>query len=314
VADSSTDGRFSSSIRGFRSEVAVPLLRRQGRATGVLLALSRQPGAFPNPAPNLVRLISIPLSLWLFPENRVQAEGRTGSANDQSGMAEMEDVLLSLSHRLRSPVTAMKGFCDMLSSKRLGPLNEEQLDAVESLSRSSKQIFEQLERLLSFLRLELQPDRMEGSWGRPAEILEAVLENLAPRIGERDLQIHTDIPQTAFTAFFDRQRLEEVIWNLLDNAVKFTAPGGSINVRMRSESSSWTLDVEDTGTGIPAKSLPYVFDRFYRGGGDDSQGLGIGLSIVRRFTEAMGGTINVFSREGRGSRFMLRLPVPGRQE
>ena len=229
-------------------------------------------------------------------------------------MAEMEDVLLSLSHRLRSPVTAMKGFCDMLSSKRLGPLNEEQLDAVESLSRSSKQIFEQLERLLSFLRLELQPDRMEGSWGRPAEILEAVLENLAPRIGERDLQIHTDIPQTAFMAFFDRQRLEEVIWNLLDNAVKFTAPGGSINVRMRSESSSWTLDVEDTGTGIPAKSLPYVFDRFYRGGGDDSQGLGIGLSIVRRFTEAMGGTINVFSREGRGSRFMLRLPVPGRQE
>lgn len=314
VADSSTDGRFSASIRGFRSEVAVPLLRRQGRATGVLLALSRQPGAFPNPIPNLVRLISIPLSLWLFPESHAQAEGRTGSSDDQTGMAELEDVLLSLSHRLRAPVTAMKGFCDMLSSRKLGPLAAEQLDAVESLSRSSKQVFEQLERLLSFLRLELQPDRMEGSWGRPAEILESVLENLEARIGERSLQILPDLPQTAFTAFFDRQRLEEVIWNLLDNAVRFTAPGGSITIRMRSENASWTLDIEDTGAGIPAKSLPYVFDRFYRGGGEAPQGLGIGLSIVRRFTETMGGTINVFSREGRGSRFMLRLPVSGRQE
>ena len=314
VSDSSSDGRFSPSVRGFRSEVAVPLLRRQGRATGVLLALSRQPGAFPNPAPNLIRLISIPLSLWLFPEGRPSVDGQGKPAEDPAGRSDMEDILLSLSHRMRAPVTAMKGFCDMLASGKLGRLDEEQLDAVGSLSRSTLQVSEQVERLLSFLRLEIQHDRGEGAWGRPSEILETVLRNLEPRTAEKGIRIVTDIPQTPFTAFFERQRLEEVIWNLLDNALRHTPLGGTITVRMRGEQSSWTLDVEDTGSGIPAKSLPYVFDRFYRGDGEESQGLGIGLSIVRRFTDGMGGTINVFSREGRGSRFMLRLPVPGRQE
>lgn len=314
VADSASDGRFSPSVRGFRSEVAVPLLRRQGRATGVLLALSRQPGAFPNPAPNLIRLISIPLSLWLFPEGRPSVDGQGKPAEDPAGRSDMEDILLSLSHRMRAPVTAMKGFCDMLASGKLGELGPDQLDAVGSLSRSTLQVSEQVERLLSFLRLEIQHDRGEGAWGRPSEILETVLKNLESRISERGVGIVTDLPQTPFTAFFERQRLEEVIWNLLDNALRHTPVGGSITVRMRGEQSTWTLDVEDTGSGIPAKSLPYVFDRFYRGDGEESQGLGIGLSIVRRFTDGMGGTINVFSREGRGSRFMLRLPVPGRQE
>ncbi len=314
VVDSASDGRFGASIPGFRSEVAVPLLRKQGRATGVLLAASRQPGAFPNTIPNLVRLVSVPLSLWLFPEGHPPLDSQYGPHEEQTDRTDMEDVLLSLSHRLRAPMTAMKGFCDLLSSRRLGDLGNDQTEAVESLSRSIRQVMEQVERLLSFLRLEVQPDRVEGSWGRPVEILESVIKNLEPRIREGGLTMVTDLPQSSFTAFFDRQRLEEVIWNLLDNAVRFTGPDGTITARMRGEQSSWTLEIEDTGRGIPAKSLPYVFDRFYRGVEDQTQGLGIGLSIVRRFTESMGGTINVFSREARGTRFMLRLPVSGKQD
>ncbi len=313
VADSVSDGRFSAAVQGFRSEVVIPLQKRHGRASGVLLAASRSPGAFPNPTPGLFRLLSIPLSFWLFPEKGGgEPDSRTKAEGDRN--LDLEDVFLSLSHKLLAPGNAVRGFCDLLSTGRLGPLTPEQEEVVSSLSRSAATMSGQTERLVSLLRLEIQPDRMESSWGRPLEVIEALVPEFAARAAADGLQFTLDAPTGSFTACFDRTRLEEVFRNLADNALRYNRKGGSVTAVVRLEKTSWILEVEDTGRGIPSRALPFIFDRFYRGQDDEGAGLGIGLSIVRRFAELMGGTVNVFSREGSGSRFTLRLPVSGRAE
>lgn len=311
VADTDDDERFSPLSAEFRSEVVVPLLRRHGRAAGALQALSRLPGSFQNPVPQLLQLLSIPLAQWLIPEKGPE---RTGQAEAGQARSDLEDVLISLGHRLRAPGAAVRGTCEILLSGSAGPLNPEQSEMLQSIDRSAVRLSAQVDRLLSLLRLEMQGGRMEGSWARPAEVVESMLPALTARAREAGVAVAAELPSPPFTAYFDRQRLEEVVWNLVDNAVKFTPQGGSVDIRMRTDGRTWTLEVEDTGGGIPSRVLPFVFDRFYRGPGEEGGGLGIGLSIVRSFCEQMSGTVNVFSREGRGSRFTVRLPVAGRQE
>jgi signal transduction histidine kinase/PAS domain-containing protein len=311
VADTAADERFSPLSTEFRSEVVIPLLRRHGRAAGALQALSRAPGSFQNPAPHLLQVLSMPLSQWLIPEKGPEQAGpvETGQAR-----SDLEDVLISLGHRLRAPGAAVRGTCEILLSGSAGPLNPEQTEMLLSIDRSAVRLSAQVDRLLSLLRLEMQGGRMEGSWARPTEVVESMLPGLAARAREAGVAVASELPAAPFTAYFDRQRLEEVIWNLVDNAVRFTPKGGSVDIRMRTDGRTWTLEVEDSGRGIPSRILPFVFDRFYRGPGEEAGGLGIGLSIVRSFCEQMSGTVNVFSREGRGSRFTVRLPVAGRQE
>jgi signal transduction histidine kinase len=107
----------------------------------------------------------------------------------------------------------------------------------------------------------------------------------------------------------DRPRLEQVAANLIDNAVKFTPPGGRVDVALSRQDGTARLDVRDTGPGIPPQELPRIWDRLFRGDGSRGErGLGLGLSLVRAIVEAHGGTVTVDSEPGRGSRFTVSLP------
>jgi len=311
VADTLRDSRFTPLTPGSRSEVSVPLLQGT-RARGVLSATNGSQGAFGSPVPGLLKLHSMILSLWL--QSRTASTPRDEPAGGQdireSPRSEVDDILLSLGHRLKAPAAAIRGFVDLLESGRIQAPDEAAMEAVRSIAGAARSLSESVERLLSLVRLMLREDRPDSSWGDP----EAVVQSLAPVLGasveEAGLHFRLETTGKGFSALFDRSRLEEILRELVDNAIRFNRPGGDVAIRMRQEGSSWTLEVEDSGRGIPSRSLPYIFDRFYRSG-DDPRSLGIGLTIVRRLVERLGGMVTVFSREGRGSRFVLRFPLSG---
>jgi signal transduction histidine kinase/PAS domain-containing protein len=308
VADTLRDSRFTPLTQESRSELSVPLLQGR-RAQGVLSAVSDTPGAFGSPSPGILRLFAVVLSFWLLSR---QSGSKPDSGGEPRGRGtpaqEIDDILLSLGHRLRAPAAAISGFAEMLSAGRLGPLGEDAAEAVAALSRSSESLVDSSDRLLALVRLVLRDDRAELTWGHPEEVVEGLTPTLRRKAETAALRFRTELPGTGFTAMFDRSRLEEVILELVDNAVRYNRPGGDVSIKVRQEGTAWTLEIEDTGRGIPSRSLPYIFDRFYHST-DDGRSLGIGLTIVRRLVEKLGGTVTVFSREGKGSRFLLRFPL-----
>lgn len=309
VADTLRDSRFSPVTPESRSELSVPLMRK-GRAQGVMTAVSPSPGAFANPVPMLMRLYAVALSFWLYPESNQQRQERSVDEDRTPASTDAEDILLGVAHRMRAPAAAVTGFSELLLSGGLGELPPEAAEAVGSLARAAESLSQQSDRLLSLVRLELTRQRRDSAWGRPREVVEAMLPSLRARASSAGLAFEAVMEGEPFTAMFDRAWLEEIVYNLVDNAVRFNRPNGSITLRLKLEGNSWILEVEDTGAGIPSRSLPFVFDRFFRSR-EDGSSLGIGLTIVKRLVERLGGTISVFSREGRGTRFSLRFPVGG---
>jgi signal transduction histidine kinase len=222
-------------------------------------------------------------------------------------------LLMALSQRLRSPLAAMAANIELLGSEGAGGLSREQRECVESMTRSLDDLRDQCERLLTFMRLELHEETGEPIWADPAGLVASMLPGLKKRAERRNVSLKTDMPAEPFLACFDPSCMEQIVANLVDNAVTFNVPGGEVLLRISLEGDIWTLEVSDTGRGIPPSELPGIFDGFRSGSGvpGHGTGLGIGLAIVKRFTELLGGIVSVWSSEKSGSRFVLRFPLSG---
>ncbi len=217
------------------------------------------------------------------------------------------EFLANVSHELRTPVTAIKGFAETLLEGRPGP--EEALRMVGFVHREAERLEALVEELLDVVRLEAA----EGSLARARVSLAALVGETVQRFGWRAerrgvrLSLAEPLPEVAVEA--DGQRLEQALANLLDNALKHTPAGGAVEVGLRRDGDEVHLWVRDTGEGIPASELPFVFDRFYRTPGAARHGgIGLGLAIVKQVAEAHGGRVAVESEVGRGTTFHLRLP------
>lgn len=313
VPNMALDERFSSSSPGTASELAIPMNLR-GRTIGALLVSSTKPSAFPNPLPSLLQALATTLALrvTMEPAGRAGAEARSGQRG-RTNRVEMEATLDEMSRRIRSSLSTMDGYLDLMSRESLGPLEKEQSEAVEAMSRAMGGLRDYAGNLLTFLRLDLGPVDLDSAWSHPSDLLSSLEPRLMEKAARYGVELDLELPEEPFTAFFDKARMEHIVLSLVDNAVRFNKPGGSASVSVSREGENWTLEVSDTGRGIPAGSLPYIYDRFYSEDpeGAGRSGLGIGLAVVKRFTEAMNGTISVWSREGRGTRVQVRLPVSG---
>ena len=229
--------------------------------------------------------------------------------------AEREELLTVVSHELRTPVTVISGYNRLLLSEQVGPLTEEQR---RFLSESNKSC----QRLNAFIANLLEAAREVGGEGalevceRPLRpTLEGVAAFLKPLLEERALQIELRSPPDGSLARFDPLRVEQVLTNLIGNAIKYARPGGAIEVATRSlrEGARRMVEVSvaDDGPGIPAADRDRIFEPYVRvGEGRGAGGLGLGLAICRRIVEAHGGTIRVEERPQGGSRFVFTLPAP----
>jgi signal transduction histidine kinase len=225
------------------------------------------------------------------------------------------EVLATLSHELRTPLTGILLWTEILrgeSSLAALPVAREGLSII---TESAGQLLSMVDDLLDLGRVESGRLRLEC---QPADIGAAVRRALAPhrqRAESRGLQLEEDIPTGLPPVVCDPARVQQMVGNLLANAVKFTDPPGRIMLRVRAEGdAAVAIEVEDSGCGIPPDVLPRIFDRFRQGDPGPARrhgGLGIGLALTRALAEAHGGRIGVRSAVGAGSTFTLTLPCRG---
>jgi PAS domain S-box-containing protein len=226
-----------------------------------------------------------------------------------------EDFLATLSHELRTPLNAMLGWTRLLRMGKLdGPAMARALETIERNAHIQEQLIADIldvSRIVTGkLRIELRPIEL-------APVVEAAVDAVRPAADAKGIALFVDLSGSG-TVLGDPDRLQQVIWNLVANAIKFTPASGRVSLSLQRVGPSAVLTVQDTGEGIAADLLPYVFDRFTQGDGSVTRphgGLGLGLSIVRHLVELHGGQVQAWSEgAGRGSTFAVHLPIRAVQD
>jgi signal transduction histidine kinase len=221
-----------------------------------------------------------------------------------------EEFFSHISHELRTPLTSIKEATHLLVDGVQGPLTPKQERLVGIIAASSDRILRLVNQVLELSRLRAHLLPIER---RPVDIEKVIvraLEELRPQIEEKGLAIGRATSGTDFALQGDEDQLLRVVVNLVGNAVKFTPHGGAVTVGLTDVGPAVEIAIEDTGIGIPATHLTSIFDPYkqaHRGHG----GSGLGLAIVKGIVEAHGGSVEVESGAGRGSRFLVRLPRGG---
>ena len=222
-----------------------------------------------------------------------------------------DEFLAMMSHELRTPLNAMLGWVRML---RGGTLTEEKTArALETIERNARAQAQLIDDVLDVSRIITGKLRLNVVPVSLLQVVETSIETVRPAADAKGVQLQALLDPDAGTILGDPDRFQQVCWNLLANAVKFTPKGGRVHVRLQREDSYVEVVVEDTGKGIAPEFLPYVFERFRQADASITRvhgGLGLGLAIVKHLVELHGGTIEVHSEgEGKGARFMVRVPI-----
>jgi PAS domain S-box-containing protein len=222
-----------------------------------------------------------------------------------------DEFLATMSHELRTPLQAILGWARLLRESGLEQARLERgLDTIERNARLQVQL---VEEILDASRVVTGKMRLEWRAVSMDDVLQAALDTARPMAEAKGVSLSAQFARAPLTAMGDAERLQQVFWNLVSNAVKFTPRGGHVKVALRSEAEAAVVTVEDDGAGITADFLPHVFDRFRQADSSTTRahgGLGLGLAIVKHLTELHGGTVEAHSAgAGRGARFVVRLPV-----
>lgn len=243
-------------------------------------------------------------------ERMLQRE-RAQRAEAERAARMKDEFLATISHELRTPLNAILGWSTILrQAPRESATATHGIEAIQRNAKSQAQLIEDLldvSRIITGnLRLDVRPIALTS-------VVKAAIESVQPAADAKEIGLQIIFDPAADTIKGDAERLQQVVWNLLANSIKFTPKGGHVTVQVGRAGSMAQLTVIDTGEGISAEFLPFVFDRFKQADGSITRqhgGLGLGLAITRHLTEMHGGTIEVASAgEGTGATFTIRLPL-----
>lgn len=222
------------------------------------------------------------------------------------------DMVANISHDLRTPLAALQGYIDTLLIKDQTLSDEERRRYLDMASKNSMRVGELIADLFELARLESDQASAHKEPCAINELVQDVAGKFALEAEEREIGLAFEIPEQAPFVSADVGLIERVLENLIDNAIKFTEPGGAISVAVEEQEDAVETRVSDTGRGIPEQQLPRIFDRFHRAGEPQSggrPGSGLGLAIVKRIIDLHGGTVQVASAVGQGTTFRFRLPI-----
>jgi signal transduction histidine kinase len=218
--------------------------------------------------------------------------------------------LAIMSHELRTPLNAIAGYVQLLEMGIRGPVTEQQRADLDRIAKSQQYLTRLVCDVLDFARMEVGHLSVAMDDVVLVDALDAADEFIAPQARASGLAYEYRRPSRALTVRADRERLEQVVLNLLSNAMKFTPPGGRITLDCAMRGGKVVVRVRDTGRGIPTELQSTIFEPFTQvdqGYTRDVGGAGLGLAISRELSRAMGGELTVESAPGRGSTFVLRL-------
>jgi len=339
-ADISLDPRYARNppFRGtsaahlpVRSYLAVPVRLHSGEVFGGLFFGHPEAGVFSERAERLAIGVAAQASIAMdnarlfqsFREQEIKLkeaaaererllESERAARSEAERLSHMKDEFLAtLSHELRTPLNAIQGWATLLRQQGASAEDRERgLETIERNVRAQTQIVNDLldmSRIISGkIHLEVQPLQLH-------DVIDNAIDAIRQSAEARRIRIHKLLDSGIGWVRGDPNRLQQVLWNLLSNAMKFTPPGGRVQVILERVNSHVEIVIEDTGVGIKPEFLPFVFDRFRQGDPTITRrygGLGLGLSIVKTLVELHGGSVRVKSAgEGHGSTFVVVLPI-----
>ena len=224
-----------------------------------------------------------------------------------------DEFLATLSHELRTPLNAMLGWTRMLRSGALDAATGAR--AVETIERNTRVLIQLVEDVLDVARITTGTMRLEARPVALVPVIEAAIESMRPAARAKRISVGLFLDSAVPPVNGDAARLQQIVWNLVSNAIKFTDADGRVEVHLSQDHSQAEIRVVDTGHGIDPAFLPRVFDRFTQADSSTTRahaGLGLGLAIVRHLVELHGGVVRASSEGiGRGSTFSIDLPIPG---
>jgi two-component system phosphate regulon sensor histidine kinase PhoR len=246
-----------------------------------------------------------------------EASGVVALFHDISRLKQVDqvrrDFVANVSHELRTPLSIFRGNLEtLLEANDLEPTETRHIYGV--MKRHSDRLNLLVDDLLSLARLEAKEATLQLEWIDVAEFLNHVTRDWAKRCAQKELHLDLTVPGTLPLLRADRMRLEEIVHNLLDNAVKYSHRGGPIAISVVARDSEVALSVIDRGIGIPASELPRIFERFYRVDRARSRelgGTGLGLSIVKHIAQLHGGRVEANSAIDEGTAISVVLPIAG---
>jgi signal transduction histidine kinase len=257
-----------------------------------------------------------------LPLKRITADDLTGAAREiadglnarldalASAEKEQQQFIADVSHELRTPLTVLRGSLEVVLEEERPA--EEYREAIGNALLEVRHLSRLSQNLLFLVRGESGRITLSFANVDLSKFLTELVRDLVPAASDRGLELSADLPDRPVMAFVDLDRFQQVLHNLLENAMRYTPSGGSVRVGLRAAPAEAQIQVSDTGIGIPARDLPYVFERFFRS--DRARraytgGSGLGLSIARWIVDAHKGTISVQSEVGKGTTFTVSLPL-----
>lgn len=243
-----------------------------------------------------------------------QPVGRVCILRDVTHFKELDTMksqfVSTVSHDLRSPLTLMRGYATMLPT--VGEMNEQQQGYARKIITGVEDMTRLVNNLLDLGRIEVGVGLEVGNVA-VLDILERVSGSLQPQAAQKNIELSLQLPRDMPHAVeADAALLYQALYNLLENALKYTPPGGRVTLRTLSDPETITFEISDTGIGIPPEDLPRLFEKFYRGSQREARlqhGSGLGLAIVHSIAGQHGGRVWVESQPGQGSTFRLEIPL-----
>jgi len=224
-------------------------------------------------------------------------------------LLKQDEFISNITHELRSPLAAIRLHAQTLEQTGLD--GDDRRRSTRFIQQQAERMGTLVDNVLESSRLLVRRQRLELAPVALADFVAGYLDSARPRIEARGVRL-TERVESGATVMASEEALRRVFDNLLDNAARFSGPGGEVRIRVADENGRVAIEVEDDGVGIPRSELKRIFDRFYqvrRTGGGGGAGSGLGLSIVYGLVHEMGGEVRAFSQEGRpGARFRVELP------
>jgi signal transduction histidine kinase len=310
-------------ISGARTLLTTPLLPK-GRAFGAIVIRREEVRPFSDKQIALLRtfadqaVIAIE-NVRLFQE--IQEKSRQLETVNER-LKELDrlksDFVSNVSHELRTPLTAIKGAVDLLLREVPGPLNESQTHYLSRVRSNTQHLAGLINDLLDLAKIEEGKIELKGARVSVGGLVHEVMETVKPLAAEKPVLLEVQVPEPSVLVWADRDKVTQVLMNLIGNAIKFTPPQGRVTVCASRDGTEWAqVSVNDSGPGISAEERQMIFQKFYQvseEGGPKPKGTGLGLAISKALVELHGGKIWVESEKGRGSTFSFTLPVSGSRQ
>lgn len=307
-----TKQRSPQILRGLemRGWLAAPLTSREGHNLGLIQLSDKYDSEFTEQDEAILVQLAQMVSVAIENRQLYRLEQVAREAAENASRAK-DEFLAMISHKLRTPLNAMLGWAWVLQRQTDGA--EAVSHAAEIIERNARAQAQLVEELLEASRVITGRLRLEIKPFEIAPLIHAACDCLRPSAAAKGVDLRLKIDPQAGAIMGDPDRLQQVVWNLISNAIKFTPTGGRVEIRLECAGASLRLTVTDTGRGISADALPMIFDRFRQGaaaGAPRGSGLGLGLAMVRHLVEMHGGSVSATSPgEGLGATFAVKLPL-----